>query len=254
PSFAVSGLGKTSVLSHSIDVGDVKPVKQRHFPVSPAIEKLLYAEVDRMLKLGVIEESDSAWSSPVVLVQKPGKIRLCLDSRKVNAFTKKDAYPLPQIDGILRDEFPIAFVSKKLNKAQRNYSVTEQECLAAIVCVNRFRAYVEGQEFTVITDHASLKWLMSQTDLNSRLARWALKLQGFNFKIEHRSGRLNVVPDALSRVNEEDLAALDSSLGIDLESPAFKTAEYLALVEQVRVNQHSLPDLKVEDGRLYKRS
>jgi len=93
PSFTVSGLGKISKLSHFIDIGDAKPVKQRHFPVSPALEKLLYAEVDRILKLGVSEESDSAWSSPVVMVQKPGKVRLCLDSRNVNAVTKKDAYP-----------------------------------------------------------------------------------------------------------------------------------------------------------------
>jgi len=50
PSFAVSGLGKTSLKSHSIDVGEARPVKQRHFPVSPAVEKLLYEEVDRMLK------------------------------------------------------------------------------------------------------------------------------------------------------------------------------------------------------------
>jgi len=54
-----------------------------------------------MLKLGVIEDSDSAWSSLVVLVKKPGKVRLCLDSRKVNAVTREDAYPLPQIDGRL---------------------------------------------------------------------------------------------------------------------------------------------------------
>ncbi|KAH8325114.1 hypothetical protein KR074_002522, partial [Drosophila pseudoananassae] len=108
PSFAISGLGKTGLIAHSIDVGDAKPIKQWNFPVSPAVEKLLYAEVDRMLKglrhpdrLGVIEESDSAWSSPVVLVQKPGKVRWCLDSRKVNEVTKNDVYPLPQIDGIL---------------------------------------------------------------------------------------------------------------------------------------------------------
>lgn len=94
PSFSVFGLGKTSILSHVMDIGDANPVKQRHFPVSPAVEKLLYAEIDRMLKLGVIKESDSAWLSPVVLVQKPGKVRLCLDSRKVNAVTRKDAYPL----------------------------------------------------------------------------------------------------------------------------------------------------------------
>ncbi|KAH8235322.1 hypothetical protein KR032_011451, partial [Drosophila birchii] len=99
-SFAKSGLGKNALIFQEIDVGEAKPVKQRHFPVCPAVEKLLCAEVDRMLEMGVIK-SQSAWSSPVGLVQKPGKVRLCLDSRKVNAVTKKDAYPLPQIDGIL---------------------------------------------------------------------------------------------------------------------------------------------------------
>jgi len=154
------------------------------------------------------------------------------------------------------DEFPIAFVSKKLNKAQRNYSVTEQECLAAIVCIKRFRAYIEGHEFTVITDHASLKWLMSQTDLHSRLARWSLKLQGFNFKIENRSGRLNVVPDALSRVNEEELAAIDASHGlmVDLQSSAFKSGEYIELQEKISANSEKCPDLRIADGLLYRRT
>jgi len=78
-----------------------KPIKQRHFPVSPAVEKAMYAEIDRMIQLGVIEESESAWSSPIVMVTKPGKVRICLDCRKVNSFTEKDAYPLPQISGIL---------------------------------------------------------------------------------------------------------------------------------------------------------
>jgi len=82
-------------------VGSAKPVKQRHFPVSPAVEKSMYAEIDRMLQLGVIEELESAWSSPIVMLTKPGKVRICLDCRKVNSFTEKDAYPLPQISGIL---------------------------------------------------------------------------------------------------------------------------------------------------------
>jgi len=148
-----------------------------------------------------------------------------------------------------------SFMSKKLNKAQKNHSVTEQECLAAIICVKRFRAYVEGHEFTIITDHASLKWLMSQTDLHSRLARWALKLQAFNFKIEHRSGKLNVVPDALSRVNEEEVAVLDAShrLLVDLDSPHFKDANYLELILRVGANADKLPDLKVSDGLVYRR-
>lgn len=73
PSFEVHGLGKTSLVEHSIDVGESKPVKQRHFPISPAVEKLMCDEIDRMLSLVVIEEFNSPWSSPVVLVRKPEK-------------------------------------------------------------------------------------------------------------------------------------------------------------------------------------
>jgi len=101
PSFAKEGLGRTNLISHYIDVGDAKPIKQRHFSLSPAKEKLLFAEVDRMLALGVIEESQSPWSSPVALVVTPKKVRMCLDARMVNSVTVKDAYPLPLIDGIL---------------------------------------------------------------------------------------------------------------------------------------------------------
>lgn len=67
---------------------------------------------------------------------------------------------------------PIAYVSQKLNKAHKNYTVTELECLLAIVCANRFRPYVEGLPFSIITDHSSLKWVMSQKDLSGGLVRW----------------------------------------------------------------------------------
>lgn len=56
---------------------------------------------------------------------------------------------------------PIAFMSRKLNAAQRNYTVAELECLA-VLSIKQFRCYVEGMAFTVITDHASLKWLMNR--------------------------------------------------------------------------------------------
>lgn len=55
PSFAIMGLGKTDMEEHIIDTGDAPPIKQRHYPVSPAVQKAMYAELDRMLELGVIE-------------------------------------------------------------------------------------------------------------------------------------------------------------------------------------------------------
>lgn len=100
PSFERQGLGRTRSIMHSIDVGEAKPIKQRFYPVSPAVEKLMFAEIDRMLDLGVIERSSSPWSSPMRLVIKPNKVRLCLDARKINMVMKKDAYPLPSIEGI----------------------------------------------------------------------------------------------------------------------------------------------------------
>lgn len=72
-----------------------------------------------------------------------------------------------QLDGE-GQERPIAFMSKKLNTAHRNYSVTERECLAAVEAIKRFRCYLKLQEFEVISDHSSLLWLMRLPDLSGR--------------------------------------------------------------------------------------
>ncbi|XP_037824418.1 uncharacterized protein LOC119612660 [Lucilia sericata] len=496
PNFEKQGLGRTSLIRHSIDVGNASPIKSRFYPVSPAVEKLMYGELDRMLALGVIEPSTSPWSSPMRLVLKPNKVRLCLDARKVNAVTIKDAYPLPNIEGIfarlpkanlitkldlkdaywqialddksksltaftvpgrplyqfvvmpfglcnapqtmcrlmdeiippdlrhcvfgylddlvivsedfethleilvriasqfrkanltlniskskfcvtsvnylgfvignggittdpekvqaIRDwptpknlkqirgflglagwyrrfienfstvvfpitellstkkvfkwteeaqkafenvkllltsapvltnpdfrkkfflhcdasdfgigavlvqlddqgqERPIAYMSKKLNSAQRNYSVTERECLAAMEAIKRFRCYLEMQEFEVITDHSSLLWLMRQPDLSGRLARWVFKLQSYNFSISHRKGKDNVVPDALSRIPVNEVAALEIiEPEIDLESPYFSDQEYLNLIQKYNENSAKYPDIKILDKYIYYRT
>jgi len=57
PNFERKGLGRTDWKKHDIDIGEAKPVKQRYYPVSPTVEKLLYTKIDRMLSLGVIEPS-----------------------------------------------------------------------------------------------------------------------------------------------------------------------------------------------------
>lgn len=151
------------------------------------------------------------------------------------------------------DEHPTAFMSKELNSAQRNYSVTKQECLAAILCVRKFRCYVEGMPFTVITDHASLKWLMSQKDLSGRLARWSLSLQAFDFQIELRKGAANIVPDALSRVNVDELLTIAAE-PISLIDLAFQTATYVKLRTELKGQTDRLPDNEIRSGIIYKQT
>jgi len=66
------------------------------------MQAIINREVDEMLEQGVIEPSHSPWSSPIVVVRKKdGKQRFCIDFRKVNEVTRKDAYPLPQVTATL---------------------------------------------------------------------------------------------------------------------------------------------------------
>ena len=145
-------------------------------------------------------------------------------------------------------------MSQKLNSAQRNYTVTELECFAAVLGVKKFRAYIEGTPFKIVTDHASLKWLMTQKDLSGRLARWSLKLQAYDFTIEHRKGSANVVPDALSRMHAEQITISISTFGIDLNSEEFKSEEYTNQKNTVQNNKDVLPDVKVDGNHIYKRT
>ena len=96
----------------------------------------------------------------------------------------------------------IAFASKVMSSAERNYSTTEKECLAVVWAIKKFRHYLEGYHFSVIIDHSSLKWLYNLKNSTGRLARWALDLLEYDFEIIHRKGAIHHLQDALSRMYE----------------------------------------------------
>ncbi|KAG6455309.1 hypothetical protein O3G_MSEX009130, partial [Manduca sexta] len=96
------GLGRTDIITHNIDTGTTEPIRQRYYRMSPEKQRIVTEQVDEMLSLDVIEPCESPWSSPVLVVgKKDGKPRFCLDSRKLNSVTRKDAYCLPYVSEIL---------------------------------------------------------------------------------------------------------------------------------------------------------
>ena len=98
------------------------------------------------------------------------------------------------IGAVLSQEFedgehPIIYIHRVLSSAERNYSTTEKECLALIRVIRKLRPYLEGYKFKAITDHSALKGLQTLKEPTGRLARWALELQQWNVRIEHRNIR-----------------------------------------------------------------
>lgn len=95
---------------------------------------------------------------------------------------------------------PVAYASRKMSKAERNYSVIERECLGIVWALKKFYQYLYGKHFCLETDHQPLKYVQSASQLNGRLMRWALYLQQFVFTVISIKGSENSGADCLSRL------------------------------------------------------
>lgn len=103
---------------------------------------------------------------------------------------------LPQ--GELGSDRPIAYASRVLDEAERNYMTYEREALAIIFAIKTFRTYLFGNKFLVVTDHKPSLSLKSAYN-NSRVQKWRLKLVDYDFDIIYRPGKENGPADCLSR-------------------------------------------------------
>src|SRR2546423_7844841 len=108
---------------------------------------------------------------------------------------------LSQMDEEKRERV-IAYASRSLNKAETNYGITDQECLAIVWAVKHFEQYLGLLPFKVVTDHSALKFLQTADMLSEKRARWIMYLQQFKFEIVHKLKKENKNADALSRISE----------------------------------------------------
>ncbi|GMF61209.1 unnamed protein product [Phytophthora fragariaefolia] len=94
----------------------------------------------------------------------------------------------------------VYYQSRQLKPAQRNYPVHDKQLLAMKYALAKFRVYLLGSRpFVVYTDHASLRTAIKSPHISQRMARWLSFFAEYNFQVEYKPGRLNVVADALSR-------------------------------------------------------
>ena len=105
----------------------------------------------------------------------------------------------------------IEYNSRTMTDAEKNYTVHEQELLSVIVGFHTWTQYLLHAEVHVITDHASLKTIISWKQPSARIIRWRIKLADFNYTIHYRKGSDNAVADALSRLPSDNITNMISN-------------------------------------------
>lgn len=102
--------------------------------------------------------------------------------------------------GPIGSDKPIAYASRTLTDTEKRYSTIERELLAIVWATKHFRPYLYGHKFDIYTDHRPLVWLYQLKEPNSKLTRWRLRLQEYDFNVIFKNGKQNVTADALSRI------------------------------------------------------
>lgn len=143
----------------------------------------------------------------------------------------------------------ICFLSRSLTRQEMKLTVTEKECLAVIWSVEKLRHYLEGVHFTVITDHHSLLWLHRLKDPQGRLARWALRLQPYDYTLVHRPGKDHIVADFLSRSVPVSVEAVEDN---DISLSPTNDKWYNNMFVKLEQQPNKFSSWRVENNILYK--
>ncbi|KAJ9525518.1 hypothetical protein QJQ45_003105 [Haematococcus lacustris] len=144
---------------------------------------------------------------------------------------------------LMQEGYPLAYLSKKLIPAEKNYTTGEQELLAIITACKEWRCYLEGVPFTLYTDHKPLVALKTQKVLSRRQTRWLEFLSRYNFTIEYLPGDTNPA-DPLSRI--PDAPVTNPVMVMTRSRKRLLKGEEAGVVQQQPVVQQPQPQLVLE--------
>ncbi|KAL2622371.1 hypothetical protein R1flu_002576 [Riccia fluitans] len=139
-------------------------------------------------------------SSGVLLGHIISKDGLLPDPAKIDVILQMEAPVLAQPGKGDRDH-PIAYISRKLIPAERNYTTTERETLAIVWAASKFDHHLKANKVKFITNHRAIVDLVRKPNPAGRLARWILALQELDFEVLYNPGKQHVVLDMLSRMS-----------------------------------------------------
>ncbi|KAA3474185.1 DNA/RNA polymerases superfamily protein [Gossypium australe] len=138
----------------------------------------------------------------------------------------------------------VAYASRQLRPHEVNYPTHDLELAAIVFALKIWRHYLYGEKSIIFTDHKSLKYLLTQKELNLRQRRWVELLKDYDFSIEYHPGKANVVADALSRKVVSDLRAMFAHLSLYEDGSLIAELQVKPLwLEQIKEKQ-------ILDGKL----
>lgn len=218
-------------LGYSLNGDGVKPQKRltdaiRNFPTPNTKKELkrflgisnyyrdfipMYADISSPLNALTSEKSDYLWTNECENAFVDLKSKLC--SYPVLTFPRLGESFVVEVDGsdvavggvLLQEdergiEHPVAYFSNTLKREQRNWSAHSKEAYAIVLATRHWKSYLVGTKFRTRSDHNPLTTLRKTKDPRGKFQRWLTELEELTFDIEYKPGKLNVVPDALSRV------------------------------------------------------
>ena len=159
-------------------------------------------EWDKKEEKAFTQLKEALTTTPILALPTPG--------RPYTVYT--DASPVGLGCVLMQDEKVIAYGSRQLRKHEENYPTHDLEMAAVVFALKIWRSYLYGETIQIFTDHKSLKYLFTQSDLNLRQRRWMEFITDYDLQIQYHPGKAKVVADALSRRRS------DTAIEKDLEA------------------------------------